>query len=347
MFIACLLGFLAYALIALAPVQDLVTAVVEGGVVGSNTRWSFFLCFSTFLLSFQAWFWARAIVEYHFGDRANWRNNLWLCWVPRLFGIVPYAALIASFWRDRQLPDAPTIELIVIGATFLIFMMVRPPAIQWLEAEFDMDAVKQRSWLSSLLRSSLSGLKPVVLATSLIASFVCTFIVLVFPMRPALYIGPPGVVLLAVALVIPPTSLVIQLGYRFRLPTLTALLILMLVFSNLNDNHDVRTLHGTADDWASHKPVSLDLAYARWRKQARPVNGQLPIVFVAASGGASRAAFWTARALARLEEQTNGAFSRQLFAISAISGSSVGAVGYLHRSRIIQTCRRGTNSFLH
>lgn len=56
-------------------------------------------------------------------------------------------------------------------------------------------------------------------------------------------------------------------------------------------------------------------------------------IIVAASGGASRAAFFTASVLADLEEssahsQNSRLFSRQLFAISAVSGSSLAAAAF-------------------
>ncbi len=49
-----------------------------------------------------------------------------------------------------------------------------------------------------------------------------------------------------------------------------------------------------------------------------------PVFFVLADGGASRSGFWTASVLSRLEDQTNGDFSRHLFCLSGASGGSVG-----------------------
>jgi hypothetical protein len=53
-------------------------------------------------------------------------------------------------------------------------------------------------------------------------------------------------------------------------------------------------------------------------------DGQATMVLVATAGGGSRAAEWTADVLARLDLKAPG-FSRQLFAISSVSGGSLGS----------------------
>jgi hypothetical protein len=51
---------------------------------------------------------------------------------------------------------------------------------------------------------------------------------------------------------------------------------------------------------------------------------KLPLFFVMANGGASRSGYWTASALSKLEDETDGAFSKHLFCLSGASGGSVG-----------------------
>jgi hypothetical protein len=51
---------------------------------------------------------------------------------------------------------------------------------------------------------------------------------------------------------------------------------------------------------------------------------KLPLFFVMANGGASRSGYWTASALSKLEDETNGKFSKHLFCLSGASGGSVG-----------------------
>ena len=103
-----------------------------------------------------------------------------------------------------------------------------------------------------------------------------------------------------------------------RLPVITAGVLVLLLFSCVNDNHRLRALDG---DLARPR---MDEAYARWAR----ANPEGPIVLVATAGGASRAAYWTAAVLRELDERTQGRFGRQLFAISSVSGGSLGAVGF-------------------
>jgi hypothetical protein len=58
----------------------------------------------------------------------------------------------------------------------------------------------------------------------------------------------------------------------------------------------------------------------------RNADGQATLVLVAAAGGGIRAAYWTAAVLAKLNEIPD--FRRHLFAISSVSGGSLGAALY-------------------
>lgn len=64
-----------------------------------------------------------------------------------------------------------------------------------------------------------------------------------------------------------------------------------------------------------------------------PADMPMPAIIVSASGGASRAAFWLLSSMQMLDERTGGEFGKYLFGISGVSGSSLGAVTYLHMLR--------------
>jgi hypothetical protein len=74
-----------------------------------------------------------------------------------------------------------------------------------------------------------------------------------------------------------------------------------------------------------------------WRnariEQGHPQGRPLPLIIVAAEGGASRAATWLLSVMRRLDQETRGEFGRHLFAISGVSGGSLGAVTYLQALR--------------
>ncbi|MBP6013702.1 MAG: hypothetical protein KBA31_15860 [Alphaproteobacteria bacterium] len=76
----------------------------------------------------------------------------------------------------------------------------------------------------------------------------------------------------------------------------------------------------------------LKAALQEWvdaRRRADPGRSErLPVVIVAASGGASRAAAWLVSSMRMLDFKTNGDFGRHLFAISGVSGGALGATTY-------------------
>lgn len=107
-------------------------------------------------------------------------------------------------------------------------------------------------------------------------------------------------------------------------PVLTGLVILALVFSStgLNDNHafpvqtdvakrpDVSTYNGI---WFDQAPVSPD--------------GKKPMIIIATAGGGIRAGYWTASVLGGITD-AHPRFRDSLYAISSVSGGSVGAAVY-------------------
>src|ERR1700693_4395525 len=53
------------------------------------------------------------------------------------------------------------------------------------------------------------------------------------------------------------------------------------------------------------------------------------MIFVAAQGGGARAAYWTALVLQQLNTKSHGEFGKHLFAVSGISGGTLGSVAFI------------------
>lgn len=71
----------------------------------------------------------------------------------------------------------------------------------------------------------------------------------------------------------------------------------------------------------------LQTYFSKWlslRKQSIDSSTRYPVYFVLADGGASRSGYWTAAALSKLQDSTNGKFGNHLFCLSGASGGSVG-----------------------
>jgi hypothetical protein len=80
----------------------------------------------------------------------------------------------------------------------------------------------------------------------------------------------------------------------------------------------------------------LKAALREWvaaRRRVSMGSERVPVVLVAAEGGASRAAVWLLGAMRMLDNRTGGDFGRHVFAISGVSGGSLGAATYLRMVR--------------
>jgi hypothetical protein len=133
-------------------------------------------------------------------------------------------------------------------------------------------------------------------------------------------------------------------GERLRLPVATLFVAGMVVFSAVPalirleageyDNHRIRPL-GAAAMPLGDKDDRIDLgrAFAAWKRQAPCLDDpctKRPMILVAAAGGASRSAYWVASILGALEDALDQspqhrAFHKSVFAISSVSGGSLGA----------------------
>lgn len=122
---------------------------------------------------------------------------------------------------------------------------------------------------------------------------------------------------------------------RDRIPYIPLILICVLLISlfDLNDNHGVRTLSvkSAADGEASMpKRVNAAAAFEAWLNQrGLPIGGPYnknpyPVFIVTAQGGGIYAAYNAAIFLARMQDLCP-TFHHHLFAISGVSGGSIGA----------------------
>ena len=121
-------------------------------------------------------------------------------------------------------------------------------------------------------------------------------------------------------------SALVYLGGHYRLPVLTFFAISLAVCSLTNDNHEIRTV--SFGD--IHNPPDVEQALRDWhnRIRANPTSGARamhPLFIVAAEGGGIRAAYWTAAVLGSIQD-AEPSFVDYVFAISGVSGGSLGAV---------------------
>jgi predicted acylesterase/phospholipase RssA len=289
----------------------------------------------------------------------DWLNR----WVPRLLGAVTFLALLMSAIRaESNMPNLPNVEdqgvidslthslhyfmvWCVVGlALFLLYVINRANLARWLGGRWMTTLTAPGRPLLNLLdigrqysaKQAGLGASPGNEFGQLMLIVIFLAFVLVLALQPhqvARLLPRAYSVSLMLGGWLPILTYLSAIGRRLRAPLIVSTFTaIALITGIVGDNHDVRLInYGDAP-----APLPLDKAVAIWMaaNHCSAANAKAcprPVI-VAASGGASRAGFFTASMLGQLLDKAsehgldaNGLRDR-LFAISSVSGSSVGAV---------------------
>ncbi|HET6787099.1 MAG TPA: hypothetical protein VFH49_04005, partial [Aquabacterium sp.] len=322
--------------------QEALQAIMDEPGFSSGLIW---YAAAHFLWSLSAWYTARLMLckRWALGDApwsdpigvcvsATWARN-WVTWLPRVLAVVsavPSVAVLFSRgqWRPALVLSVGALVLLA-GLAFRrrVWMRMRGPrggqvqayvrhaGEQW--ARFDRISVS--GWLVLVGLSILPCL--IVLAGGVGGQAQLSLI--------ARHIGTPGLVLLALASynVVGTMLLVYAPMTRGWGSWAWVPVLFWLVFSAFNENHQIGKRLDVEPPTSPAMAPDADLS--RWLAQRRAEGRQNdPIYLVALSGGASRAAYWGAYTLAWLDDQQrarHGAFLSNVYALSGVSGGSLGA----------------------
>ncbi len=295
--------------------------------------------------------------------RLRWTQMLYrgpIIWLPRVLGSLPFLALALGCWRARRDVPSETIGALqdsvssgeITAMLWLLqwaFVLAGFATFGYLSG-FRSKAIGRRASSGAQVPRS-AGLQrryramlgdPQLIARDVAIGRLVLAVISVVLI--ALLVAPShvtGILFLALVLPVvaggwvPAFTWLARWGHRLRLPLITATLagLAWLTFA-FGDNHDVRQ---------AGEPMRprLDLATAveRWKAANCNAAGCPQPIIVSSAGGASRAAFFTATVLGDLMD--NPSFHplpgvttpaekarhvvRRIFAISGVSGGSVGA----------------------
>jgi len=282
-------------------------------------------------------------------DGAAGRFNGLAKWVPRALGAVCYLATIAAAayaWWDLPIETGTALAqralneiiadvagVLVFAAIYWIYVVYRRPIYQALAGR-DGGAPEPRIGVEQDGGAIGWRFDFIVCGAILFALGVILAWPWLLEFFPRLWLVP-----LLLGVWTPLIGGIAVLSYRTGAPLLIVVFAVVLVLLYINgDNHD--------SDLIMHAPaprMNFPEAIKQWRKNNDCETGVCPSpILVLISGGASRSAFFGGSVLGLLTDATcekpdqspgscaaEPLFARQLFAISSVSGGSVGAAVFV------------------
>ncbi|MGH7983189.1 MAG: patatin-like phospholipase family protein [Candidatus Udaeobacter sp.] len=331
-FIVAIIGAIVFLVVEQG--REVLRALAEPGVrtgVTSALRLSMFGV-GLLIWSLASWYSARVLLYFDFPTRQEvhpTRTGIWQRlheWlpanVPRILGVAPVIIVGWSFLyvRGSYESDPPSgllyLGLVALGggvALYVFFVLRR----RWIEQRDHRGAGHKYQRLGELPRGS-----SIVLTLMTIFSLALCTMFIINPVYFAGAVGTGAVLTFAAACWVFWGSALVYFGSWKRIPVIMLIVLLVLIASLFNDNHDVRVL--------AREPFSrptLRQALLDWNSQItkkypeRPVH---PLFIVATEGGGIRAAYWTATVLGTIQD-ADPSFANHVFAISGVSGGSLGA----------------------
>jgi len=297
---------------------------VGEGMAGGQWYWprvfGFFAALILWALS--SWYAARVLLYLDFpgARRAQSRSKIAEKQMPRLLGIAPILIVGSGFWvaassYDRIAPAKFWLHCFaglcaVLAIAFYILLIVRR---KWIGAA----PQEQVKHVTQLGRTTI-----VAVNMMLIVSLLLFIVFAAAPVPVPQWLGIGTILFLAAASWISFGSLLVYLGGRWQFPVITIFILLALLFSFWNDNHVIRV--APPQEVARADVIE---SFRTWYGLAEKNDGAgtlHPLFIIATEGGGIRAAYWTATVLGGIQD-ANSNFARHLFAISAVSGGSLGA----------------------
>jgi hypothetical protein len=302
---------------------EILRTVGEGTATGQTwERLRIFIFFSALILwAITSWYAARVLLYFDFpAQRGIARSKFAETHVPRILGIVPiliigWGFVVASRSYD---PAAPAYYWLLGFAVLCVLLAIVFYLLVALRRRFlGAMPTQQVKHVSQLERGTIIGISVVAFVS--VALFIAFTVA---PVSVAQRLGMGSILFLAAASWVAFGSFFVFLGGRWQFPVITIVVLLALLFSLWNDNHLIRVVPrqevnradvlGSFQTWYN----LVDKNYG--------VGTMHPLYIVATEGGGIRAAYWTAIVLGTLQD-ANPNFAPHLFAISGVSGGSLGA----------------------
>jgi hypothetical protein len=307
--------------VCVAQGTEVLRTVGEGMAVSSYWYWLRVIFFFAALMlwAISSWYAARVLLYIKFPGHTAAVSSPWAeTLVPRLLGVAPIIIVGGGFFAAARPydPKTPTfwwllvfgVFCFVLAGIFYFLLVLRRKII----GPAPQPEIKR---LSQLGRASKIGLG--------VMAAIALLLLALFTIAPtaAQNFGMGTILCLAAASWVTFGGFLVYLSGIWQFPVIASLIVLALLFSLWNDNHIVRL---TPPQKIDRLDVlnAFDSWYALVENERRGKTH--PLYIVATEGGGIRAAYWTAAVLGEIQDK-NPNFAAHLFAISGVSGGSLGA----------------------
>jgi hypothetical protein len=334
-------------------VAELLLIVVQAG---SPARAFVLLLIACAAAAVAIWYQGRNAFRMHFPRWPSLQDprGRWLrAWLPRLLGASVPVLVAAGCWvavgdiestRNADLSVWRALALLVLAVLLVLGFVTRRKLFNAVSVRVGLPPLPA-SPHSERSVSGFAGLgrapKRVLIAVALLNVLLTLLIV----WRPTLIdgFGPLAILLLGGAFFCITGGFITLLSDRRGIPVLSLLALLAagLHAARLNDNHLVRLSESMSTHAVSGLAAGGDRAALptfedyrdAWLAERCADAPACPIVLVSSEGGGIRAAAWTALVLGQLEASGQGKVIDRIFAMSGVSGGSLGiaTVAALHR----------------
>jgi hypothetical protein len=318
-----LIGYLA--VVEFEQGRDIVASL---DLIGPGARTGFFALIGVLWWSWQSWRAARAelhLSSFHFKQLSSRVAIQAQVMVPRVLGLIPLLIMGASLFRSNAWDNPMIYVVISLMVWVYVFFYFRQQINIWLKAKYatlsmhlpDYILVKNEAYPASFLW--VKQWRWLLFRTLWIALVFA--LVLLWPISYPQWVGSAALVFFALgAWQVLATFLDFAQRY-LHLPLSFMLIACFILFSLINNNHEIRTLDGPAVE-----RLDLHAHFDRWMQIQEPQD-TTTVVLVAAQGGGLRSAYWTASVLSQLNDSLP-AFDQSVYAFSAVSGGALGVSTY-------------------
>lgn len=331
------------------------------------------LAFAEAFWAFSIWGWSRLLLDVQYDEQPKCISCYNVCrkWMPGILGALAFLVVAFSAFQiqDHVLMWWSLVEFVV----FLVVVITIRPATNRLAASLNKSTHPSLRKVATSLRlpdadlnntppysnlwemlgipsrnKLLSGVDWAPRALLTLSMFILFLIFAILGNFNPILLGKSGALIVLFAwgaTWLPIGSVMSYIADKKGIPLLTLLAIISIACSFTNDNHKIRNISKDDEKWLDNRP-SITEALEAWGKANKHEGGKpTPFVIVSTAGGGIRAAYWTATVLGDIQDNATN-FSERTFALSGVSGGSVGATIYralltLPPDQLKKSCPKG------